>query len=335
MRIKIKVLNVADADAIIVSLSDSIKGDILLLIDGGRHSHSGLVIEHTAKEAISLGKKAPDYILCTHFDSDHIGGLLDVVKHFKNDIGHILLHKTTEYFNQIIKANTRSDESSIFPSEADCILTAEENDIVLESIKQEAELIDLIKSYNIQSSEPIAQQFSFGVWDDTIKIIGPSLGFYKTLFPNHFTPKDIVITEPLIELMSEDGNLKENENPFEAFDKLKRTKVSAPNLNSAILKIEYNGRSFLFTGDASIESFLSIDNFERELADVFWLKVPHHGSKNNLNSMLVKLFNPKYVVVSGDKLVNGTMLSCFEKLGSKVELTKRIKFLFYDFDFSI
>ena len=59
--------------------------------------------------------------------------------------------------------------------------------------------------------------------------------------------------------------------------------MSAPNLNSAILKIEYNGRSFLFTGDASIESFLSIDNFERELADVFWLKVPHHGSKNNLN----------------------------------------------------
>lgn len=334
MKIKIKVLNVADADAIIVSLSDNIKGNLLLLIDGGRASHASMVIDHLSKEAFELGKQAPDYIICTHFDSDHIGGLFKVVKHFKNLIGHVLIHKTSQTISPFLDSYSSNDVDSIFPSEDDAILSSDYQ-VALESLKQEVDFIDFVSSLNIPLSEPIAKLFSFKGWDDHIEILSPSYDYYKSLFPSHFDLKEIALTGSVDESdFDEVAILKKYKNPFDAFDKLKRSRVSAPNLNSVILRIKHGGKSFIFSGDASIESFQSINNYEEVLSEVFWFKVPHHGSKNNLSSQLINIIRPTYAVISGDKLVSEIMLLCFGHLGSEVNTTRGVEFLSYEFNLS-
>lgn len=40
-----------------------------------------------------LGKSGPDLVVCTHYDSDHIAGLIDLIGHFGADIGEVWVHE--------------------------------------------------------------------------------------------------------------------------------------------------------------------------------------------------------------------------------------------------
>lgn len=46
-----------------------------------------------------------------------------------------------------------------------------------------------------------------------------------------------------------------------------------------------NGRKYLFAGDATRRSFEIVkENLEKEIANCYWLKIPHHGSFHNLTT---------------------------------------------------
>lgn len=69
------------------------------------------------------------------------------------------------------------------------------------------------------------------------------------------------------------------------------------NLSSNILKMTFNGTSFLFTGDAEKENEESIDNWQK----VDFLKVGHHGSNTSTSQSFLDKIQPKYAIISVGK----------------------------------
>ena len=345
--IKILVLNVKDADAIIIHLQKEGK-HLVMLIDGGHPGDCDLVIEKLSPILEVANKKAPDLIVCSHYDMDHIGGLKAIINYYKTNIGQILIHRTSEILEIPNLFNKAPKSSSILPSESDLIIGGEidfmdirkdENiDTILEGIKQEIELINLIDNFGISCAEPVVDNYIIKGWEE-IRLIGPTQDYYKKLFPKHFNAKEFLLQESL-ELKGEAEELKNNKddytlNPCELLDSLKKCKVTSPNLNSAILKINYTDKVFLFTGDAGIDSFINIPSYKEEIKNIFWLKVPHHGSRNNLTCNLITLMSPQISVISGDRHIDDSVVGCLKAKGSKVDITRDLKKdLEYFFTFS-
>ncbi len=331
MDIKIIVLNVKDGDAIIVHLCKEGK-HFIILIDGGHHTDGEFIIEQLTPILNLTTKKAPDLVVCTHYDNDHIGGLKKIINNYRGDIQQILIHRTTQILEipYKFKKSVRKS-SSIFPSESDLVIGGDidfcdlENDngigVILESIKQEAELIDLIDSIGIPCIEPIAGNYTIDGMEE-FEIIGPTLEYYSKLFPKHFDVKEFLIQESAQLLSEVEPVVVSNNSPCEILDNLSKSKVTSPNLNSAIIKITIKGKIFLFTGDAGIDSFENIQNHKEVLKNIFWLKVPHHGSRNNINCDLIRLMSPETAAVSGNRYIDDSVINCLKSVGAKVSTTR-------------
>ena len=66
-----------------------------MLVDGGHAGDAPVIIDELDSVLAKAGKKGPDLIICTHYDSDHIGGLMEIVKRYKNEIAQLLIHRTS------------------------------------------------------------------------------------------------------------------------------------------------------------------------------------------------------------------------------------------------
>ncbi|KGK87241.1 ComEC/Rec2 family competence protein [Clostridium sp. HMP27] len=74
------------------------------------------------------------------------------------------------------------------------------------------------------------------------------------------------------------------------------------NLNnySAVLKVCYGGISFLFMGDAELESELDILNQKTDVKSTV-LKVGHHGSNTSTSELFLKEVSPRIAIISCGK----------------------------------
>lgn len=69
------------------------------------------------------------------------------------------------------------------------------------------------------------------------------------------------------------------------------------NSNSIVFKLDYNNKSFLFTGDCTYENEIDIiNNFNLE--DVDFLKISHHGSKNSSSQEFLYAVSPDVAAIS-------------------------------------
>jgi beta-lactamase superfamily II metal-dependent hydrolase len=102
---------------------------------------------------------------------------------------------------------------------------------------------------------------------------------------------------------------------------MRRSTVSRINLVSAIIEITAGEDKFLFTADAGIASFENIPDYEQRLKDLFWLKVPHHASRNNFTGTLCELMSPKVAAISGAARIEPAIVACLQKRSCRVERT--------------
>ena len=115
--ISIDMLSLGNADSIIVWLKDDNNNHFVILIDGGNKGDSEKVITHLDKYILKdAGKRAPDLIICTHHDKDHIGGLIGVVEHYGNSIGKVWINNPAEHISsqayQTLKESFRQKSAS-------------------------------------------------------------------------------------------------------------------------------------------------------------------------------------------------------------------------------
>lgn len=299
--IRVIMLNVGDADAIIIRIIRGIQ-KFTILVDGGRNEEHGKLI---IKRFENLGYR-PQLVIATHLDQDHIGGLPVVLKKYQSDIKFLWTHRY-EQRNHELETMLKIDAKA-FSSDG-------ERELMIASLQDLKSLVETANQLNIPILEPLSdsdnQEMSSICQDWGIKILGPSEKFLKSLLSNIRGRQDLVTASLLSGSPCNNIGQEGNDSPA--------------NESSVIFQILHDDKLFLFTGDAGLQAFGQIKN---SLQKIFFLKVPHHGSKRNLNNEIIKILKPTISFISASNKNNRPhpdVEGCLKYHGSEVKCTGRVK----------
>lgn len=165
--VTIKYINVGQGDAILIALPEK-----TILIDAGPTESSSQV----EKELKELGRKKIDYLIATHPDEDHIGGMADIISN--NDIGVIYApNKTnnTETYKNLLETIQKKN-LKITPAEAGTV-------------------IDQTKDYKVEILWP-SKDANFSDTNDYSVIIKLTFGDKTFLFTGDAPIKAIASSNP-------------------------------------------------------------------------------------------------------------------------------------------
>jgi beta-lactamase superfamily II metal-dependent hydrolase len=331
MNVKVTILNVKDGDAIIVELVKNGQA-LVMVIDSGEPAYYERKMKPALETILAAhNKKAPDIIVCTHYDSDHIGGLILLLEDYIADIGQVWVHKTPAllktYIDQALLlkgnrglTNLQSQEDHALSLLLESYPAAQQPQakeavgLLLETLPQLQQLIDLIPPSKLvqafTTTEPLPN------WPE-VSVLGPTQAYYDSLFPADKSFEAFLQEEALDKLIVNEREVFIHRQAelanISACDRLKKdsqTKLTATNKASIIIAINSQDGKYLFTGDAGIESFKKIPDWQNALKDLYFLKVPHHGSNNNLSKELADLMQPVYAYCSGAKNQDDEVLDC-------------------------
>lgn len=312
----------------------------LVMIDGGPKAvygpHLKPRLEEIRKKRVKGDKPLQvDLLMVSHVDDDHIQGILDLTRELRqaanerkpqlvqifglwhNSFDNIISHNTkpltasvTASFgpasvngdaafseDEVIRVEDRYQDSDpgADPDEAQEIVSSSLK--VLASIAQGAQLRVDAEKLQIPINEEFDQlivasenvdQIDFGK-GLSFKVVGPMLPEVDALRKKHLE---------WLKKLDEAG--KKPSDVLAAYvDK------SVPNLSSLVLLAEVGGKKMLLTGDARgdrILEGLELTGLVKKGGNinVDVLKVPHHGSSNNLDKDFFKRIIAKHYVFSGD-----------------------------------
>jgi hypothetical protein len=176
---------------------------------------------------------------------------------------------------------------------------------LLKSIDQLTKFISLVDSYGIDRSEPF-----YGVNAGPIQVLGPSVEFYESLLPSFHRLSEFVSNESTLEeRLASEEYLVDLSEPLRKFAETERAcptvdennNSSAENESSAVREITVDERRYLFTGDAGVTAFHDVQT-RADLRNIYWLDVPHHGSRRSMTSDLISTMSPHlaYASAKGD-----------------------------------
>ncbi len=313
------------------------KGDCLMLhfgekddphhvmIDGGPKSvynpHLRPRLEQI-REAREIDDKEPlqvDLLMVSHVDDDHIQGILDLTKEltsaqmemkpqlvqvlsfwhnsFENIIGNTPKQLTAAFTQHFGAASMAGDPPDLTVDSDEDEEVIESSLKVLASIAQGAQL----RSDVLKLDFPLNPEFGEGLIlanegsealdmgnGLSFTVAGPMVPELKKLHQKH---------EEWLEGLKEEG--KTAEDVLSAYvDK------SVPNLSSLVVLAEAGGKRILLTGDARgdkiLEGLKLVGLLENGKMKVDILKVPHHGSSNNLDDDFFENIIADHYVFSGN-----------------------------------
>jgi len=311
------------------------KGDCLLLHYGSKEEPRLMIIDggprkvylphlkprlEEIKQARGLKNDDPlevDLLMVSHVDDDHIQGILDLTKDliqddpkflrvlrfwhnsFENIISDLPAELSASFTNKFGAASIEGEPPDL------TIDSDEEEEVVvsslkvLASIKQGAQLrSDVIKKLKATLNEDfdggliLANQAGEAIdMEDGLKftVVGPMVAELKKLHAKH---------QAWLKELEKGG--KSPEDVLSAYvDK------SVPNLSSLVLVAEVDEKRMLLTGDARGDKILEGLELVRLLdlngkMHVELLKVPHHGSANNLDNDFFERITANHYVFSGN-----------------------------------
>lgn len=327
----IEMLSVGAADSFIIYYIDSKGNHKLILVDAGTYNDGQNIINHIRKW---YPNHVIDLAIVTHPDDDHFGGfvkMLEKIKDQENDaisIKQFWLNnpqnhvKVTQVQNQIKETTLANRVARLFD-------------------QGESNLLDLVTSLNI----PVSDKFAQPVYCKDMKtgilcpkpykerdflgftIIGPTLGYFEKLAPNMRYDN----------LKGYSYDAKDDDEAFRPTESCLSKALddatddsSVHNHSSLIFMFEpEKGKKYLFMGDAGGEALANIPQCHKKaIKDIYWLKVPHHGSKHNLDSKTILYLHPKYAYISSEKqghYLNQCTINALKQIGCKVYSTHRRK----------
>ena len=257
--IKAHFIDVGQGDATFIELPDG----KTMLIDAGKEKDGGKVVKYIKK----LGYKSIDYVVATHSDADHVGGLIKVLE--KLDC------KT------IYRPFTISTNSTLRGFSDELFLKFQDN---LQSLATDADEVYakfLRAAYNEKINGVPA---TIRVCTDKESILSEDpknpymIRFFLPFGLDQFTTDRI-----------EQGYTTEF--------------ASESNDSSALILLTLESSKYLFAGDVTaakeVELVNRLNNFDKEqLSSVTLLKVAHHGSDSSTSQSFLSLINPIHSIIS-------------------------------------
>ena len=262
-----------------------------VLIDGGDIEYGETVGNFLSDRNV----QSIDYLIATHADSDHIGGLNYVLENF--EVKNIFRPFQISYDDENKQPNAVEDLGEVYEYMLDlygnsnkvCKITTKVYRTFIENIYKETYLID-----------GVSQSSKVTVFYDGLKISGDNY--------------EIEFYAPLKRDESIDLSAKSTETFGFATDGFGATS-SASNDNSSIFTLTCYDDVFLFVGDSryteedlndlgysEYEFINSLSDAEKlKLSAVDVLLLGHHGSKYSTSRELLEIVTPMFVVVSAGK----------------------------------
>lgn len=269
MQYDVNIIDVKDADAIVINYRDDLQWRTAV-VDAGNVG-DGAKVKPFVKH-IENGKYVIDYAFCTHPDKDHKGGFFDLLTDWQTIINNFVIRRPDTLMRT---GELKAAAKAVYNHPADF----------------RRNLIDEAFRYS-NLMEP-----NLGVDVDGIPIavIGPR--------PSFFQDACLQMAIDFAELEDDQDNEKyaEDELPTdeEAQSVMDEVKEESPsNKSSLILLFHPAGRNFLLSGDACSATLKDAVEDCPLLIPGCTLKVPHHGSKHNLTTEVIDLIRPTSAVIS-------------------------------------
>jgi beta-lactamase superfamily II metal-dependent hydrolase len=312
MKTIIKFLNVGKGDSIIVNIKDE-NDSFVALIDGGTEGCSEYVYIELSKVLKENNKDGPDLVICSHYDRDHIGGLIKLTKIFNKNIKLFWIQKpdsSLEYSLKIIEEAIKPDKKNILNEESKIFKMSllgerhllDEAKYIFESLTQLDSLVKIINKFEIPNQRPYSDKIQIEKWGKYFELLGPTKSFFDQFKPN---------METLLEYTREEAYFELNERPQLRVEKFKQytnpcinllntSKLSKSNRTCTIIRInDSDNNEYLLTADADIEAIndvLKRNIFSKKLI----MQIPHHGSLNNLSKHILDTLNPQTSIISAN-----------------------------------
>ncbi|KQR94957.1 hypothetical protein ASG01_03580 [Chryseobacterium sp. Leaf180] len=349
MKAEINLINVEDGDAIILMLTDTNRKS-LILIDGGFKKYYPK-LKRRLQEVLPKFDNKIDLLVCTHYDNDHLGGVENLLDDYHAAIGEIWIHKIDHSMSktaEVLREKLRFVNDRIIETETLENADTLKNILAIERYRDLLRVVEKIKTYGLEIKITEAKHGDIFKKFPEFTAVGPSAEFYNSNLPAlkeeailEDVKKDLeskmidrTILFEVINNVLPQKILKQN--PCDLLEKSSiKNGVSATNMVSIVTMLKLGTKKFLFTGDSGIESFEKhTADWKKSLKDLFFLVVPHHGSKNNTSQEMLNIFNPVHSFVSGQGNFNRPSLMIEQCMKSKVrlktfEVTNRIPETWY------
>lgn len=259
----------------------------VIIIDGGYKDSGELLVKHINDH---YNTNEVDLVVLTHPDRDHASGLLIVLDQMK--VGALLMHKPWDHAEDIKhlftdgRLSTTGLESRIEKS--------------LRSAKE-------LEALAIKKGVPIEEPFQ-GMAKSIMHVLGPSQSFYEDMLAG-FRPlpnpnKEVGLLASLKTATKEAINWIQDYVDIDILNNDDDT-TSPENNTSTIILFDTGKHKLLFTGDAGKTALLEVieytDSIGIPLDNLHFLDVPHHGSKRNLSSKILKRIRADTAFVSASK----------------------------------
>lgn len=291
----------------------------VIVIDGGFTDSGEKLVEHIKTY---YNTDYVDLVISTHPDADHACGLYPVLENLR--VGQLLMHKPWDHAEDI---------KNLFK---DGRITSSGLENKLEkSLQNVSDLQSLADKKGIEIIEPFQGITGF---NNCLHVIGPSEDYYNQLLALYrSTPepvKALNFLKPVQKLTQDAIKWIEDHLGVDLLDD-DEDSTSAENNSSAVIIFNLYGHKLLFTGDVGKTGLtLATDYAEsigHSLTDLRFFHVPHHGSKRNISSKLLKRIKAATAFISASKdspkHPAKKVTNALQKHGAKVFVTRGSKLL--------
>lgn len=248
---------VLDENGLIIHFIDVGQGDSIairfpdnktMLIDAGTPSSKTKLVNYLKNNFFEQNENVFDYLLLTHSDSDHSGGMVEICKNFViNKIYRPYIY--SKYSNDTINFDETNGNST--------------NKYIVTTLTYYESIMAFNNEFDENGNKTEVVFTDLSTVNSIHKISGADYYF------QFYAPVSNYIT-------SSAGSIANDYSP--------------------IMVLNYNQKSIMFTGDASITSE-NLAMAKYNLPDVDVLKVGHHGSHTSTGTEFLAQIKPEYAII--------------------------------------
>lgn len=321
-KFEIDMLDVKAADAFLIhAYRKGTKGqdvEYVVLVDAGNEGDGEKILNHIQKY---YTQQYIDLVIITHCDADHYGGMQYLINKHNEDgkfsIKKVWVHDPYQHVDVDDVKYIRKEETLRVRLNAAYAFSDGTN------------LLDLLDESDINRKEVFSGDTYAPL---NIKVLGPDEDYYESLIPDFRVDLDFKEEQPE-DVYAGLVCFSQTEDQFfsKALEDASDDK-SKVNQSSIIFEFCPKDEVFLFTGDAGKEALTRVLDKYKGLENIYWLKVPHHGSKHNLNNDIISRLHPKVSYISTEKYkkyANKCTVNALKKVGNVYSTHKDRSNLWY------